>query len=289
MRPKAASPPGSCSSVCSWVSAACRCCASACCASSALRRSSASAASIASSRRCMSSSADCASAALRRSSLRAACAVPVVLLFLLDALWVGSDFFAADFVSGGAADAPPFWFSVSALVVCCGSVVTIFLLPFKIQNNSKHQSPGCAGTKSFSAIGTDLPSSFTHLLAARLSLLLRSSDASSPAPNQIRLRIDHPGCRVLPELDQILSRFRSNSRLWSEIDLPCRVEPTLPETTLSLSPVLQLLTSFPHHLTKFLGGSLSFGQCLGPLLGPLGSRINGLFHRGLPGIYRFPP
>src|SRR2546427_10096513 len=119
--------------------------------------------------------------------------------------------------------------------------ISPFSLNFnKIQNNSKHQSPGCAGTKSFSAIGTDLPSSFTHLLAARLSLLLRSSDASSPAPNQIRLRIDHPGCRVLPELDQILSRFRSNSSLWSEIDLPCRVEPTLPEITLSLSPVLQL-------------------------------------------------
>src|SRR5438876_9462129 len=132
MRPKAASPPGICSAVCPGVSArvsvACSCCASACCASSTLRRSSASAASTASSRRCMSSSADCASAALRRSSLRAACVVPVVLLFLLDTLCVEADFFAPDFVSGGAADAPPFWFSVSALVVCCGSVVTIFLL-----------------------------------------------------------------------------------------------------------------------------------------------------------------
>ena len=51
------------------------------------------------------------------------------------------------------------------------------------------------------AISTDPPSSFTHLLAARLSLLLRPSATSSPATNQIGLRIDHLVCGVLPELN----------------------------------------------------------------------------------------
>src|SRR5437016_7631934 len=52
------------------------------------------------------------------------------------------------------------------------------------------------------------------------SLLLRPSATSSPATNQIGLRIDHLVCGVLPELNQVPSRLRTGSRFWSEIDLP---------------------------------------------------------------------
>src|SRR5258708_14489051 len=156
-------------------------------------------------------------------------------------------------------------------------------------NNSNRRSPSSVGTKSLFAIGADLPGFYAHLLVASLSLLLRPSDAFCPAPNQIRLRIDHLVCGVLPELYQFRSRLRSGSSFCSEIDLPCSVEPALPEITLGLSPALHLLASFPPQFTELLGGSLGIGQGLGPLLGPIHLRIQGLLHRGLPCIHRFPP
>src|SRR5207248_1526798 len=128
-----------------------------------------------------------------------------------------------------------------------------------------------------------------HLLAARLSRFPRSSDASCPAPNQIRLRIDPAGCRVLPELDHVPLRLRTSSSFWPELDPTYSLKPSVAEITFGLSPALQPLAPFVRQFTQLLWSSLGFGQSLCTLIGPIRLCIQGLFHRGLPGVHRVPP
>src|SRR5260370_23548762 len=123
----------------------------------------------------------------------------------------------------------------------------------------------------------------------RLILLPRPRDTLAPAPGQRRLRIDHLVRAILPELHEVPTCLRSRSRLRPEIDLSHYVEPALPEVTLSVCPMLQLFSPLGSQLAQLLRGSLGVGQGLGPLPGPFGSRIHGLFHQGLPRAYCFVP